>query len=146
MLLLWRMELCLLPFRRCLWWLSALQRVHTSAVPGERKRAPPAYIQRWEQLGWFWLHLGPVAHAWLGAASLPLRSPPSSQQRSVPWVCTHAFAAPLHWGAAAFASGAFIITLHQAAFLLLFSPLLSSLSEAATCPTSLSASPLPFSA
>ena len=48
--------------------------------------------------------------------------------------------------AAAFASGAFIITLHQAAFLLLFSPLLSSLSEAATCPTSLSASPLPFSA
>lgn len=26
--------------------------------------------------GWLWLHLGPVAHAWLGAASLSLRSPP----------------------------------------------------------------------
>lgn len=50
-MLLWRMELCLLPFRQCLWWLSALQRVHTSVVPGERKRAAPAYIQRWEQLG-----------------------------------------------------------------------------------------------
>lgn len=110
-----------------------------------------SFFQRCKQLEQLWLHLGLVAHAWLGAASFSLEPPPSSQQSSVLGVRTHAFAAPLRDLLNAgrllpfLASGALSLSIMQlSSFCSLLSFLLCL--ETATCPTSLSASPSPFSA
>lgn len=79
----------------CGGWVPCNACAHKCSGKGTQMLCSCSFFPEMQAAGAVVAAPGPMAHAWLGAATFSLEPPPGSQQSSVLGVCTHAFAAPL---------------------------------------------------